>query len=159
MIDQRHDYSSVSKLRVHITLTPKYRKKIFQSHVKTECENSIRATCEILQIDIISLSVQPDHIHMFIQHPPKLSISKIVELIKTKSSRHLRMEFPHLKRWCKKALWSRGFHVTSVGHGEDAVINYIQNQGDHGVAGSLAKVAPMRNTSAQPALTNPEGGS
>jgi len=69
-------------------------------------EAIIRKTCKELDIEVIDMSVSPDHIHLFIQYPPKYSVSFIAKRLKGRSSRILRQEFPELKEWCKSSLWA-----------------------------------------------------
>jgi len=57
-------------------------------------EAIIRKTCKELDIKIIDMAVNPDHVHLFIKYPPKYSVSYISEMIKGRSSRVLRKEFP-----------------------------------------------------------------
>lgn len=130
-MEKRHDRSSVSMLIEHIIMTPKYRGKIFNGEIADRTDEIIREICQNIDVEIIELSVQTNHVHVMIQHPPKISISQIVEKIKSNSSRILRSEFPKLYDWCPKGLWSRGYHVVSVGPGHDIVRQYIKKQDSH----------------------------
>lgn len=67
-------------------------------------EAIIRKTCKELDIKIIDMSVSSDHIHLFIQYPPKYSVSFIAKRLKGTISRILRQEFPELKKWCENSL-------------------------------------------------------
>ena len=69
-------------------------------------EAIIRKTCKELDIEIIDMSVSSDHSHLFIQYPPKYSVSFIAKRLKGRSSRILRQEFPELKQWCEHSLWA-----------------------------------------------------
>lgn len=143
---KRHDRSSVSMLTEHLVITPKYRSKVLKGRVAVECERIIREVCGELDIEVIQIAVRPEHVHILLQHPPKLSISKIVEKVKSLSSGRLRRQFPHLKKWCSKALWSRGYHAESIGHGHDVVRRYIQSQGtNHGSSGGVGNVGRSPN--------------
>jgi len=62
-------------------------------------EGIIRNTCRELDIEVIDMTVSPDHVHIFIKYPQKHSVSYISKMIKGRSSRVLRKEFPHLKEW------------------------------------------------------------
>ena len=74
------------------------------------------------------VGVSSDHIHLFIQYPPKYSVSFIAKRLKGMTSRILRQEFPELKKWCKKSLWAPSCYHGSVGHGWDVVEKYITGQ-------------------------------
>ncbi len=91
-------------------------------------EAVIRATCHELAIKIIDISVNCDHVHLFIQYPPKHSLSYIAKMLKGRSSRILRQEFPELKKWCKQSLWAPSCYHGSVGHGWEVVHKYIEGQ-------------------------------
>ncbi|MBE0523873.1 MAG: IS200/IS605 family transposase [Methanosarcinales archaeon] len=121
----RHDRHSVSRLTDHMVFSPKYRGKILKGEVALVAEAIIRKTCSKMDIEIIDMAVNPDHVHMFIKYPPKLSVSFIAKNVKGKSSRVLRKEFPHLKEWCKDHLWAPSCYHGSVGSGWDVVEKYI----------------------------------
>ena len=90
----RHDRHTVSLLTDHMVFSPKYRGKILTGDIAMLTEAIIRKTCRELDIEIIDIAVNPDHVHLFIKYPPKYSVSFIAKRIKGKSSRVLRKEFP-----------------------------------------------------------------
>jgi putative transposase len=67
----RHDRHTVSLLTDHMVITPKYRGKILVGEVGLVTEAIIRKTCKEMDIKIIDISVNIDHVHLFIQYPPK----------------------------------------------------------------------------------------
>jgi putative transposase len=153
-VTKRHDHSSVTLLAEHLVITTKYRGKVLKGRVATECERIMREVCDNINIEIIQIAIEPEHAHILLQQPPKLSISVIVEKIKSNSSRILRQRFPHLKKWCKKALWSRGFHAVSIGHGHDTVRKYIESQGtNNATSGFKGNVGRLPNMVGQPDVT------
>jgi len=124
----RHDRHTVSLLTDHMVFTPKYRGKILVGDVAMVAEAVIRATCHELDIKIIDISVNCDYVHLFIQYPPKHSLSYIAKILKGRSSRILRKEFPELKKWCKQSLWAPSCYHGGVGHGWEVVQKYIEGQ-------------------------------
>ena len=85
-------------------------------NIAERCIDVIREICSANYIDIISGNVRQDHIHMLISALPHLSISKIVQYIKWKSSRKLQGEFQELKkRYWGYHLWARGYFVATSG--------------------------------------------
>jgi len=60
-------------------------------------EAIIRKTCNELDVEVIDMAVNPNHMHIFIKYPLKYSASYISNMIKGRSSRVLRKEFPYLK--------------------------------------------------------------
>jgi putative transposase len=102
----RHDRHTVSLLTDHIVFSPKYRGKVLVGDVAMLAEAILRKTCIELDIEVIDMAVNPDHVHLFIKYPPKYSVSYISKMIKGRSSRVLRKEFAHLKEWCYDHLWA-----------------------------------------------------
>ena len=125
----RHDRHTVSLLTDHMVVSSKYRGKILvEKTIALALDGIIRKTCKDLNIEIIDMAVNVDHVHLFIKYPPKYSVSYIAKRIKGRSSRELRKAFPHLKEWCSKSLWAPSCFHGSVGHGWEVVGRYIQNQ-------------------------------
>ena len=70
-----------------------------------------------------------DHVHMLISIPPKMSVSNLVGYIKGKSAIYIARNFRGKKKnFSGESFWARGYFVTTVGHDEDMVRAYIQNQ-------------------------------
>lgn len=95
----RHDRHIVSLLTDHMAFSPKYMGKVAML-----VEAIIRMICKELDIEIIDMSVSPDHVLLLIQYPLKYSVSFIAKRLKGRTSRILRQEFPELKDLCKKSL-------------------------------------------------------
>jgi len=138
----RHDRHTVSLLTDHIVITPKYRGKILVGDVALVLEGIIRKTCKEMNIEIIDMAVNVDHVHLFIEYPPKYSVSFIAKKIKGRSSRILRQHFPHLREWCKDHLWAPGCYHGSVGHGWEVVEKYIGTQ-DYARKGESQCTSPV----------------
>ena len=126
--DLRHDRHTVSLLTDHLVFSPKYRGKVLLGEVEEAAEEIIRETCKELDIEVIDLAVNVDHVHLFIKYPPKYSVSWIAKRIKGRSSKLLRDKFPHLKEWCPGHLWAPSCYHGSVGHGWEVVEKYISGQ-------------------------------
>ena len=77
--------------------------------------------------------MSPDHVHMLISVPPHLSVSKVVQYIKGKSSRKLQCEFQELKkRYWGQHLWARGYFVATSGQiSIKEMQKYIEEQEEH----------------------------
>ena len=104
----RHDRHTVSLPTDHMVFSPKYRAKILVGDVGLLTEAIIRKTCLELDITIVDMSVNSDHVHLFIQYSPKYSVSYIAKMIKGRTSRILRQEFPEPKRMVsEKSLGSK----------------------------------------------------
>ena len=99
-----------------------------EGEVVEATEEIIRKTCKELDIEIIDMAVNVDHVHLFIKYPPKYSVSYIAKHIKGVSSRELRERYPHLREWCPDHLWAPSCFHGSVGQGWEVVEKYIAGQ-------------------------------
>ncbi len=74
--------------------------------------------------------VAKDHVHLFLSVPPSVTISRLVQQLKGKSSYKMMHEFPHLrKKFWGRHLWARGYFCVSSGNVTDEVIKeYIEKQ-------------------------------
>ena len=90
----------------------------------------IREICLTNEIQIIKGHVSKDHIHLLISYPPRLSVSKIAQYLKGKTSRKMLQEFTELRRqFWGQHIWARGYFAVSTGNVTDKVIEqYIENQ-------------------------------
>ena len=138
--DLRHDRHTVSLLTDHLVFSPKYRGKVLLGEVAEAAEEIIRETCKELDIAVIDLAVNVDHIHLFIKYPPKYSVSWIAKRIKGRSSKLLRDRFPQLKEWCPGHLWAPSCYHGSVGHGWEVVEKYISGQKNYEKIGTVPVV-------------------
>jgi REP-associated tyrosine transposase len=76
---------------------------------------------------VIELAIQPDHVHLFIRANPRMLSADIPRLIKGRSSRYLRDEFPHLERL--PSLWTRRFFLSTAGNvSQETIRTYIERQ-------------------------------
>ena len=99
-----------------------------EGEVAEAAEGIIRETCNELDIEIIDMAMNVDHVHLFIKYPPKYSVSWIAKRIKGRSSKLLRDQFPRLKEWCPDHLWAPSCYHGSVGHGREVVEKYRSGQ-------------------------------
>ena len=61
--------------KYHFVFAPKYRRKVFYGQKRREIGAILRRLCEFKQVNIIEAEVCPDHVHMLVEIPPKLSVS------------------------------------------------------------------------------------
>ena len=124
----RHDRHSVSLLTNHTVFSTKYRLPLLTIDIANRCEEIIRQIARDLNVRIIRMAVNIDHVHIFYVYPPKLSPSVIAKKFKNYTSLYLRKEFPELKKKVKKHLWAPSNYHGSVGIGFEVVENYIRGQ-------------------------------
>ena len=113
----------------HIVLAPKYRRQIIYGKYKAEIGKILRTICIRNGVEIIEANACPDHIHMLVTIPPKMSVSKFMGILKGKSSLMIFDRFAHLKyKYGNRHFWCRGYYVDTVGRNKAAITKYIQNQ-------------------------------
>ena len=71
--------------KYHIVFAPKYRRKVFYREKRVEIGKILRQLCEWRGVKIIEAEVCPDHIHMLVEIPPKISVSSFMGYLKGKS--------------------------------------------------------------------------
>ena len=117
------------RCQYHIVFAPKYRRQIIYGKYKAEIGKILRAICERNGVKIIEANACPDHIHMLVTIPPKMSVSKFVGILKGKSSLMIFDRFANLKyKYGNRHFWCRGYYVDTVGRNKNAIQKYIQNQ-------------------------------
>jgi len=116
--------------KYHIVWITKYRKKVLSGLVGIRVRELIREICKNNDVEILKGHVSEDHVHLFVSVPPHLSISKLVQYFKGKSSYKLMQENKQLsKQFWGRHLWARGYFVATSGNITDEVIlEYIKNQ-------------------------------
>lgn len=112
-LSRRH---SVSKLVVHLIFTTKYRRKVFDGMMIQQIREAFQSAAEKLEIEILEMDGEADHVHVLIAYPPKLSISVLVNNLKSVSSRRVRILNTNLRKVSKsEVLWSRSYFACSTG--------------------------------------------
>lgn len=126
-MDYQHEYHSVHLVIYHIIWCPKRRRKILNGPIHDRLAAIIHEVAEEHQWQIIRLAIQPDHVHLFIRANPYTLPTDIPRLMKGRSSRLLREEFPALKRM--PSLWTRSYFMSTAGNVSSAIIQrYIEAQ-------------------------------
>ena len=121
----------------HIVFIPKYRKKILFGKVRKDVGEILRKLCEMKGVELIEGATRPDHVHMYVAIPPKLSVAEFVGYLKGKSALMVYDRHPELAYGNKdRHLWARGYYVTTVGNvNEETIRKYIRDQEEEDKAG------------------------
>ena len=115
--------------KYHIVFALKYRRKAFYGSGRLEIGAILRELCSWKEVTIIEAEVCPDHVHMFVEIPPKLSISTFMGYLKGKSSVMIYQRWGNLKyKYRNRSFWCRGYYVDTVGKNEVAIQQYIKEQ-------------------------------
>ena len=108
---------------------PKYRRKVFFGEKRTENREILRQLCHWKGVEIIEGEVCPDHIHMLVSIPPKISVSSFMGYLKGKSSLMIFQKYGNMKfAYRNRQFWCRGYYVDTAGKNTKAIQAYIQNQ-------------------------------
>jgi len=115
--------------KYHIVFALKYRRKIIYGELKAEIGKILRQLCEWKQITILEAELCPDHVHMLVEIPPKMSVSGFVGFLKGKSSLMIHERHGNLKyKYGNRSIWCRGYFVDTAGKNAKRISEYIQNQ-------------------------------
>lgn len=124
----RHKHTSVSLVNYHFIWIVRRRKRVLTGSIKQRLEILIHDATRKLDCEVLSLAIEPEHIHLFINCPPDLAPSQIMHRIKGSSARYLRQEFPELMRL--PSMWTRAYFVSTAGNVASSTIQkYIEAQG------------------------------
>jgi putative transposase len=127
-MEYRTTSGGVSNLNYHLVWCPKYRLPVLTGEVAEDLEHLLRDKAAELEVEVKHLSVQPDHVHLFIKAAPEYSPAKLANQFKGYTSRVLRSRYAHL-RSRMPSLWSRSYYVDAAGYVSDKTIaNYIAAQ-------------------------------
>ena len=119
---------AVFALKYHIVWCPKYRRPVLTSEVENRLRQLLAEKAAELDMTIHALEVMPDHVHLFVEADPTLSVAEIVNRFKGYTSRVLRQEFTMLRSRLP-TLWSRSYYCGTVGAVSEATVKrYIANQ-------------------------------
>ena len=117
------------RCQYHIVFAPKYRRQIIYGKIKKEIGQIIRKLCEYKEVEIIKAQACPNHIHMLVAIPPKISVASFMGYLKGKSSIQIFEKFANMSyKYGNRKFWCRGYYVDTVGKNEDAIKKYINNQ-------------------------------
>ena len=115
--------------KYHIVFTPKYRRKIIYNKLRRDIVQTIKDLCKWKGIEIIEGKAMPDHIHILVKIPPKMSISNFMGYLKGKSAMMIFARHGNLKyKFGNNNFWSTGYYVSTVGLNEATIAKYIREQ-------------------------------
>ena len=85
--------------------------------------------CAYKGVEIIEGHLMPDHVHMLVSIPPKLSVSSFMGYLKGKSSLMMFDRHANLKyKFGNRHFWAEGYYVSTVGLNDATVKKYIRDQ-------------------------------
>ncbi len=115
--------------KYHIIFAPKYRRQVIYGKIKMDIGKIIRTLCEQKGVEIIEAEACPDHIHMLVSIPPKISVSAFMGYLKGKSSLMIFDRHANLKyKYGNRHFWCKGYYVDTVGKNKKVIAEYIRKQ-------------------------------
>ncbi|MDZ4878287.1 MAG: IS200/IS605 family transposase ISPlu2 [Chroococcidiopsis cubana SAG 39.79] len=124
----RHANTSVSLLNYHFVWIVRRRRKILSGELDTRLKELIQDIAPRIECEILAVETDSDHVHLFLNCPPTLAPSQIIQRIKGATSHALREEFPWLKQKLP-SLWTRSYFVSTAGSvSSDTIKKYIESQ-------------------------------
>ena len=120
--------------KYHIVFTPKYRRKIIYNQLRVDIRNILKDLCKWKGVEIIEGNCMPDHVHLLLSIPPKMSVSYIMGYLKGKSSLMIFDRHANLKyKYGNRHFWCRGYYVDTVGRNKERIAEYIRHQLDEDI--------------------------
>ena len=128
--DLRYGRSCVFKLHIHLVFVTRYRRDIFSPEHYVSMGEVFAKVCEDFGAELMETDGEKDHVHLLVNYPPTVSVSKLVNSLKGVSSRLLRKKHPEIERhYWKGGLWSPSYFAASCGGAPISIIRqYIENQ-------------------------------
>ena len=146
----KDDINSLShskwRCKYHIVFAPKYRRKAIYGDIRRDIGIILRKLCEMKNVEIVEAELCPDHVHMLVSIPPKMSVSSFMGYLKGKSAlmifdRHANLKYKFGNRY----FWSEGYYVSTVGLNEATIKKYIQDQEKYDIMQDKLSVKEYEN--------------
>lgn len=129
--DLRRGRTCVFLMHVHLVFVTKYRRNVFTRQILDELSVIFTSVCADFEAQLVEFEGGRDHVHLLVEYPPKVSVSKLVNSLKGVSSRLVRKkEYPSVQNalW-GGSLWSPSYFAGACGGAPLAVIRqYIEQQ-------------------------------
>ena len=129
--DIRHGRQCTFMMHVHLVFVTKYRREVFTKEILDELRPLFAGVCTDFEAELVEFDGEDDHVHLLVNYPPKVAVSKLVNSLKGVSSRMIRKRNdPSIKRklW-GGALWSPSYFAGSCGGAPlDVIRQYIEQQ-------------------------------
>ena len=127
----RRTKHAVYDLKYHLVWIPKYRKEVLDKEISDYLKAVFNKIAEEYDFSIDTMEVMEDHVHIFVEVPPRYSPARVVQVMKSISAREVFSKFPELRKqlWAGE-LWNDGYFVRSVGDKvtADIIRKYIEYQ-------------------------------
>ena len=118
--------------KYHIVFSPKYRRKIIYNQYRKSLQDIIRTLCRYKGVEIIEGHMMPDHVHLVLSIPPKISVSNFMGYLKGKSALMMFEKHANLNyKFGNRHFWAEGYYVSTIGLNEETIRKYVREQEKH----------------------------
>ena len=117
-------------MHVHLVFVTKYRRRVLTKDAFEDLREIFVKVCQDFEGELVEFDGEDDHVHLLVNYPPKVAVSKLVNSLKGVSSRRLRQLHPDIaRRYWKGVLWSPSYFAGSCGGAPlSSIKQYIENQ-------------------------------
>ena len=128
--DVRRGRHCVFMMHVHLVFVTKYRCARFSADQLGFLKDIFEGICKDFNAELVEMNGERDHVHLLVNYPPNVSVSKLVNSLKGVSSRMLRKQSQAgFERCFGSCLWSPSYFAASCGGAPLSIIKtYIENQ-------------------------------
>lgn len=129
--DIRHGRHCIFKMHVHLVFVTKYRRGVFTKAILEDLREIFASVCTDFEAELVEFDGEDDHVHLLVEYPPKVAVSKLVNSLKGVSSLLIRKKnYPSIKtKLWGGALWSPSYFAGSCGGAPIEIIRqYIEQQ-------------------------------
>ena len=120
----------VFRIHAHLVFVTKYRRHVLTKDALNDLRAVFAKICEDFEAELLEFDGEDDHVHLLVNYPPKVALSRLVNSLKGVSSRRLRQHHPDIvRRYWKNVLWSPSYFAGSCGGAPLSLIKqYIKQQ-------------------------------
>lgn len=132
LTERKSKSRAVFELRLHIVFVTKYRRPCLTEAVQQEAKQAFADILAQWDCALVEFGAEADHVHLIAEIHPALEISRLINNLKSASSKRLRNRFPEhfVNFYWKPLLWHRAYYVGSVGAASlETVKRYVERQG------------------------------
>lgn len=132
MLNIVYNRNCVYQTAYHVVWCPKYRRSVLKGEVAVVLSAILEEICQENAWPILTMEIQPDHIHLFVSIPPAVAVSDAVKRLKGTSARKLFLSFPELKQQLWDGhLWSPSYYVGTAGNVSAETIRHYIERTEH----------------------------
>ena len=128
--DVRRGRHCVFMMHVHLVFVTKYRRARFSADQLGFLKDIFESVCKDFNAELVEMNGERDHVHLLVNYPPNISVSKLVNSLKGVSSRMLRKRFGKFEETFGDALWSPSYLAADGGAPAGYAESFIEMRAD-----------------------------